>query len=79
MIWIFQYWMKCRQDAHPSRPSGYPKEKEKDSYDFIHGEINKGRQVFIVYPLVEESAVLDLKAAVTEARKLQHDVFLPVR
>jgi len=51
------------------------KDKEKDSYNFIHGEITKGRQVFIVYPLVEESAVLDLKAAVTEARKLQHDVF----
>ena len=51
------------------------KAKEKDSYNFIHGEINKGRQGFIVYPLVEESAGLDLKAAVTEARKLQHDVF----
>ena len=51
------------------------KDKENDTYNFIHGEITKGRQVFIVYPLVEESAVLDLKAAVTEARKLQHDVF----
>ena len=51
------------------------KDKETDSYNFIHGEINKGRQVFIVYPLVEESAVLDLKAAVTEAKRLQHDVF----
>ncbi|OHB34986.1 MAG: ATP-dependent DNA helicase RecG [Planctomycetes bacterium GWA2_39_15] len=51
------------------------KDKEKDSYNFIHGEITKGRQVFIVYPLVEESEVLSLKAAVTEAKKLQHDVF----
>ena len=51
------------------------KDKETASYNFIHGEINKGRQVFIVYPLVEESAVLDLKAAVTEAKRLQHDVF----
>ena len=51
------------------------KDKEKDSYKFIHSEITKGRQVFIVYPLVEESEVLSLKAAVTEARKLQHDVF----
>jgi len=51
------------------------KDKENEAYKFIQEEIAKGRQVFIVYPLVEESAVLDLKAAVTEARKLQHDVF----
>jgi len=51
------------------------KDKENEAYKFIQEEISKGRQVFIVYPLVEESAVLDLKAAVTEARKLQHDVF----
>ena len=51
------------------------KDKENEAYKFIQEEITKGRQVFIVYPLVEESAVLDLKAAVTEARKLQHDVF----
>ncbi|HHT9123548.1 MAG TPA: ATP-dependent DNA helicase RecG, partial [Candidatus Wunengus sp. YC63] len=51
------------------------KDKENETYKFIQEEIAKGRQVFIVYPLVEESAVLDLKAAVTEARKLQHDVF----
>ena len=51
------------------------KDKETDSYNFIHGEITKGRQVFIVYPLVEESEVLSLKAAVTEAKRLQHDVF----
>ncbi|MCR4319011.1 MAG: ATP-dependent DNA helicase RecG [Candidatus Brocadiaceae bacterium] len=51
------------------------KDKEDEAYKFIHEEIAKGRQVFIVYPLVEESEVLSLKAAVTEARKLQHDIF----
>ena len=51
------------------------KDKENEAYKFIQEEITKGRQVFIVYPLVEESAVLDLKAAVTEAKRLQHDVF----
>ncbi len=52
-----------------------PKGKEKTAYDFIYGEITRGRQVFIVYPLVEESKVLDLKAAVTEAKRLQTDIF----
>ncbi len=51
------------------------KDKGKEAYNFIHDEIAKGRQVFIVYPLVEESKVLDLKSAVTEARKLQSDIF----
>ncbi|KKO20974.1 MAG: ATP-dependent DNA helicase RecG [Candidatus Brocadia sp.] len=51
------------------------KEKELGSYRFIHDEIVKGRQVFIVYPLVEESESFDLKAAVTEAKRLQSEVF----
>ncbi len=63
----------------PGRPTiktlWIPKGKEKTAYEFISGEIARGRQVFIVYPLVEESKVLDLKAAVTEAKKLQNDIF----
>ncbi len=59
----------------PVKTFWIPKDKEKETYNFIHGEIAKGRQVFIVYPLVEESKVLDLKSAVTEARKLQSDIF----
>ena len=52
-----------------------PEGKEKDAYNFIQKEIVKGRQVFIVYPLVEESEVLDLKSAVTEAKRLQSEIF----
>ncbi|MBU6392434.1 MAG: ATP-dependent DNA helicase RecG [Planctomycetota bacterium] len=59
----------------PIKTFWIPKDKEKEAYNFIHGEIAKGGQVFIVYPLVEESKALDLKSAVTEARKLQSDVF----
>ena len=54
-------------------------DKEKDAYDFIKGEIAKGRQVFIVYPLVEESESFDLKSAVTEAKRLQCDIFPTLR
>ncbi len=32
-------------------------------YNFIRSEVRKGRQAFIVFPLVEESEKLDLKAA----------------
>ncbi|HHT9129250.1 MAG TPA: ATP-dependent DNA helicase RecG [Candidatus Brocadiaceae bacterium] len=59
----------------PAKTFWIPKNKEKEAYNFIHGEIAKGGQVFIVYPLVEESKALDLKSAVTEAKKLQSDIF----
>jgi ATP-dependent DNA helicase RecG len=35
--------------------------KRKQVYDFIREEIKKGKQVYIVYPLIEESETLDYK------------------
>lgn len=52
-----------------------PKDDEKEAYNFIQSEIQKGRQAFIVYPLVEESKVFDLKSATAEAKRLQNEVF----
>jgi ATP-dependent DNA helicase RecG len=44
-------------------------------YEYIRNEVNKGYQVFIVYPLVEESESLDLKDATRMAEHLQKDIF----
>lgn len=44
-------------------------------YDIIRREVRKGNQVFIVYPLVEESENLDLKDAKRMAEHLQKEVF----
>jgi ATP-dependent DNA helicase RecG len=44
-------------------------------YETIHREISKGRQTFIVYPLVEQSENLDLKDASKMAEHLQKDIF----
>jgi ATP-dependent DNA helicase RecG len=44
-------------------------------YDFIRGEVAAGRQAYVVYPLVEESEALDLKAATDMARRLAVEVF----
>jgi len=44
-------------------------------YQFLHREIAAGRQVYVVYPLVEESAALDLKAAASMAEHLQASAF----
>ena len=45
----------------------------------VEGEVKKGRQVFIVYPLVEESENLDLRDATRMAEHLQKDVFPQIR
>jgi ATP-dependent DNA helicase RecG len=44
-------------------------------YDFLRAEMQAGRQVYVVYPLVEESEVLDLRAATAMAERLRTAVF----
>lgn len=38
-------------------------DEEKDVYALVRSDLDKGRQAYIVYPIVEESEKLDLKAA----------------
>ena len=51
-----------------------PRERER-AYNLIRGQIQLGRQVFIIYPLVEESEKSEAMAAVEEQARLQADVF----
>ncbi len=51
-------------------------EKQKSKvFDFVKEEVKRGRQAYIVFPLIEESEKVDLKAATIEFEKLQKDVF----
>jgi ATP-dependent DNA helicase RecG len=50
-------------------------EQRKKVYEIIQMELKKGNQVFIVYPLVEESENLDLKDATQMAEYLQRAIF----
>ncbi len=52
----------------------YDRERSK-VYGFINKQIQAGGQVYIVYPLVEESEKLNLKAATDMAAHLQRDIF----
>jgi ATP-dependent DNA helicase RecG len=51
-----------------------PRERER-AYSFIHGQIEKGRQAFIICPLVEESEKTEAKSAVEEHKRLQTEIF----
>ena len=47
----------------------------KQIYQLIRDEVNAGHQVYIVYPLIDESETLSAKAATKEAERLQQTVF----
>ncbi len=51
-----------------------PTERER-AYAFLCAQIEKGRQAFIICPLVEESDKIEAKAAVEEHARLQRHVF----
>ena len=48
-------------------------------YDFVREEVEKGRQAYIVYPLVEESEKVELLSATREFERLSDEVFPELR
>ncbi|MDD5040023.1 MAG: ATP-dependent DNA helicase RecG [Patescibacteria group bacterium] len=52
-----------------------PPEKRERAYGFIRDEVGRGRQVFVICPLIEESDKLGVRAATAEYEKLQRNVF----
>jgi ATP-dependent DNA helicase RecG len=48
-------------------------------YAFLREQVAAGRQIYVVYPLIEESEAIDLKAATDMAARLQKDVFPDLR
>ena len=56
-----------------------PSRQSRNAYAFVRDEVAKGRQAFIVFPLVEESETIDAKSAVAEHERLRRDVFPDLR
>lgn len=52
-----------------------PEEKRRDAYTWIDKEIEKGRQAFIIFPLIDPSPLLETKAATAEWQRLSQEVF----
>jgi ATP-dependent DNA helicase RecG len=53
--------------------------KKKELFDFVRTEVAKGRQIYIVFPLIEESETLAAKAATQEYQKLKDSIFPDLR
>jgi ATP-dependent DNA helicase RecG len=51
-----------------------PQERER-AFTLLRGQIQDGKQAFIIYPLVEESEKIDAKAAVDDYDTLSKEVF----
>ncbi|MFA5072336.1 MAG: ATP-dependent DNA helicase RecG [Nitrospirota bacterium] len=53
----------------------YSESRRTEAYRFMESELAQGRQIYIVYPLIEETEKSDLKAATEMAAHLQKDIF----
>ncbi|MFQ5928424.1 MAG: ATP-dependent DNA helicase RecG [Acidobacteriota bacterium] len=59
----------------PVRTLVKTEKSRQEVYRAVGRELEKGRQAFVVYPLIEESEKVDLRAATEMAEHLQKDVF----
>jgi ATP-dependent DNA helicase RecG len=63
----------------PIATTARPESRRDEIYAFVRREIEQGRQAYVIYPLVEESAKVDLRAATEMADHLANDVFPELR
>ena len=59
----------------PVRTWVKPESRRDEIYDVIRGQLDAGRQAYIIYPLVEGSEKIDLKSATDMADHLQTEIF----
>lgn len=59
----------------PIRTQVVPDTRRDEVYELVRGQLECGRQAYVVYPLVEESEKVDLRSATAMAEHLQHSVF----
>lgn len=52
-----------------------PESERNHAYALMRQQLEQGRQVYVVYPLIEESDKVDLRAATEMKDHLEHDIF----
>jgi ATP-dependent DNA helicase RecG len=67
------------RDVPPGRLStkttAKPESRREDIYAFVRQQLDEGRQAYVIYPLVDESDKVDLKAATAMFDHLSQEVF----
>jgi ATP-dependent DNA helicase RecG len=63
----------------PIRTIAKPETRRDEIYAFIRTQVEEGRQTYVIYPLVEESEKVDLRAATEMADHLAQDIFPDLR
>ena len=63
----------------PVRTLVKPDSRREEVYQLVRQTVSEGRQVYVIYPLVEESEKVDLKAATAMAEHLSRVVFPDLR
>jgi ATP-dependent DNA helicase RecG len=59
----------------PVKTTVKPDSRRDEIYQFVKGQLDQGRQGYVIFPLVEESEKIDLRAATEMADHLSNDVF----
>jgi ATP-dependent DNA helicase RecG len=59
----------------PIRTLAKPESRRDEVYQLVRRELEQGRQAYVIYPLVDESEKVDLKAATAMYDTLQQEVF----
>jgi len=59
----------------PTKTTAKPESRRDEVYAFVRAQLDAGRQAYVIYPLVEESEKVDLKAATAMFDHLAQDVF----
>ena len=63
----------------PIKTKRFPPTDRERLYGFVRRQVHQGRQAYIIYPLVEESEVLDVGAAVDAHARLTEEIFPDLR
>ncbi len=59
----------------PTRTIAKPGSRREEIHAFVRGELEAGRQAYVIYPIIDESEKVDLRAATEMADTLAHEVF----
>ena len=59
----------------PVRTIAKPGSRREEIHAFVREQLEAGRQAYVIYPIIEESEKVDLRAATEMADTLAHEVF----